>query len=207
MANPRDHIPSTDPTEDGDWFDRLSDEQKDAALEHMVACIAAHDSKLLDPQNDSNLIAEIARSGAPNAATIFVRHTQKRPDQKQPDRDALGKCIRQRPRAPIGPLIHAARKCGANLKPWSLNTPQNDTSEPQPSGGTHSNTATRGGAAAKKRSDELPYTGPPVAVPDLGPDGLDEHGVSVGEEPSLDSDHDESTPAPADEPPLGANRN
>jgi hypothetical protein len=30
---------------------------------------------------------------------------------------------------------------------------------------------------AKSRSDDLPYTGPVVAVPDLGPDQLDEHGV------------------------------
>jgi len=121
MANPRDHIPSTDPTEDGDWFDRLSDEQKDTALEHMLERIAARNSKLLDPQNDNNLIAEIARSGAPNAANIFLRHVQKRngPDFVH----ALRKCIAQRPRAPVGPLIHAAHKCGANLESWVLDVP------------------------------------------------------------------------------------
>src|SRR6516164_4625795 len=69
------------PKAEGDsfcWFDRLSDEQKDAALDHMLECIAARNSSLLDVQNDNNLIPEIARSGAPHAAEISRRHVQKR---------------------------------------------------------------------------------------------------------------------------------
>jgi hypothetical protein len=34
---------------------------------------------------------------------------------------------------------------------------------------------------ARARSDDLPYTGPVVEVPDLGPDPLDEYGVPVTE--------------------------
>ena len=46
--------------------------------------------------------------------------------------------------------------------------------------------------AARSKSDDLPYTGPVVAVPDLPPETLDEHGVSVtastnGGEPGLSS--------------------
>src|SRR6516225_1334982 len=58
------------------WFDRLSGEQKDAALNHMLECIAARNGKLLDLQDSNNLIAEIVHSGAPRAANIFVRHAQ-----------------------------------------------------------------------------------------------------------------------------------
>ena len=32
---------------------------------------------------------------------------------------------------------------------------------------------------AKGKSDDLPYSGPVVPVPDLGPDPLDEHGEPV----------------------------
>src|SRR5262249_41945304 len=36
----------------------------------------------------------------------------------------------------------------------------------------------------RSRSDDLPYTGPVVAVPDLPPDSLDEHGVVLGARPA-----------------------
>jgi hypothetical protein len=35
------------------------------------------------------------------------------------------------------------------------------------------------GDAARPKSDDLPYDGPVVAVPDLGPDAFDEHGVPL----------------------------
>jgi len=70
-----DNIFSAPP--EGDLFDRLSDEQKDAALDCMLERIAASNSELLNPQNDNNLIPEIVHSGAPHAANIFVRHAQK----------------------------------------------------------------------------------------------------------------------------------
>jgi 5S rRNA maturation endonuclease (ribonuclease M5) len=37
---------------------------------------------------------------------------------------------------------------------------------------------------AKRKSDDLPYDGPVVAVPDLGPDPFDEHGVPVAAQPN-----------------------
>jgi hypothetical protein len=98
------------------WFDRLSGEQKDAALKHMMECIDAYDSKLLDVQNDNNLMPEIARSGAPHAAEISRRYVQKRNGADFVP--ALRKCFAQRPKSPIGPLIHAAHQCGANFEPW-----------------------------------------------------------------------------------------
>jgi hypothetical protein len=116
------------------WFGRLPDEHKDAALDHGLKYIAARNSKLLDPQNSDNLIPEIARSGAPHAANIFVRHTQKGNGADR--QDAIRNCIARRPKAPIGRLIVAAYKYGANFEPWwrlGLDAPpeqrKGDTSE------------------------------------------------------------------------------
>jgi len=102
------------------WFDRLSGEQKDAALNHMLECIAARNGKLLDLQDSNNLIAEIVHSGAPRAANIFVRHAQQGNGADLVP--AIRKCLAQRSNGPpitVGTLIHAAHKCGANLEPWS----------------------------------------------------------------------------------------
>jgi len=112
-----DNIFSAPP--EGDLFDRLSDEQKDAALDCMLERIAASNSELLNPQNDNNLIPEIVHSGAPHAANIFVRHAQKGNGADLVP--AIRNCLAQRASEPVtvGTLIHAARKCGANLEPWS----------------------------------------------------------------------------------------
>ena len=115
-----DHDPTMDTGDSFCWFDRLSDEQKDAVLEHMLECIAARNSKLLDVRDDNNLIAEIVHSGAPHAANIFVRHAQQGNGADLVP--ALRKCLAQRAGGPpitVGTLIHAAHKCGANLEPWS----------------------------------------------------------------------------------------
>jgi hypothetical protein len=116
---PEDPTITIPPKIEGDsfyWFDRLSGGQKDAALDHMLECIAARNGKLLDVQNDSNLILEIARSGAPHAAEISRRHMRRWSGADL--RNALRRCLAQRPKSPIGPLINAAHQCGANLEPW-----------------------------------------------------------------------------------------
>jgi AAA domain/Primase C terminal 2 (PriCT-2)/Bifunctional DNA primase/polymerase, N-terminal len=234
---------------EGDLFDRLSDEQKDAALEHMLECIAASNSELLDPQNDNNLIAEIARSGAPNAANIFLRHVQKRNGPELAD--ALRKCLAQRSNGPpitVGTLIHAACKCGANLEPWSrpvveaslrsllkdeLESQSDDGAlaadapealKPQSSGGaliepegvtndarstppdgvedTDPAPATKKKTARterKPKSDDLPYTGLLVEVPEQGPDILDEHGAPA-DEPQPTPTENTITGPPSSEP-------
>jgi hypothetical protein len=131
-------------------FDRLSGEQKDAALDHMLECIAASNSKLLDLQNSGNLIAEIVHSGAPHAAEIFARHAQKINGTDLVP--ALRKCFAQRANGPpvtVGPLIRAAHECGANLEPfWRLvldapvslkdDTPETLESKPDGDGATSS---------------------------------------------------------------------
>src|SRR5215472_19175054 len=53
----------------------------------------------------------------------------------------------------------------------------------------------------KFKSDDLPYVGPVVEVPDQGPDPLDEHGAPVGEEVSPKPGHDEKAQAPATDTP------
>jgi hypothetical protein len=68
--------------------------------------------------------------------------------------------------------------------------------KPNNDGPLHGCTVAKGGfgekthVRTKSRSDDLPYTGPVVDVPDLGADGLDEHGAPVaapepGTEPGL----------------------
>src|SRR5262249_23380179 len=75
--------------------------------------------------------------------------------------------------------------------------------------------ATVGGTPpSKPKSDDLPYTGPPIKVTDLGPDPLDGHGAPGGglgeargsepskadKEPSSRANRDKDAPAPAAEP-------
>lgn len=62
------------------WFDALSDELKDEAADYALGIIAAH-TKLLEigvhgGDNDAyyRLITSLARSGAPHAEDIFVKH-------------------------------------------------------------------------------------------------------------------------------------
>jgi DNA polymerase I-like protein with 3'-5' exonuclease and polymerase domains len=169
-------------------FDRLSDEQKDAALERMLECIAARNSKLLDPESDNNLIAEIARSGAPNAANIFLRHVQKRNGPELAD--ALRKCFAQRPRTTVDTLIHAAYECGANLEPWALEAPQDDTLEPQPSGGAPPEPNHDQGARREVESADS-KDAPQIVSPSASEADM---------KPPPGASHNEGAPAPADEP-------
>ena len=50
----------------------------------------------------------------------------------------------------------------------------------------------------KPKSDDLPYTGAPVEVPDLGPDSLDEHGAPVGGLEKARGSEADKEPSPAD---------
>jgi putative DNA primase/helicase len=66
---------------------------------------------------------------------------------------------------------------------WKCKKPNNDglVSEcPSRKGGNGKKAHVR---TTRPRSDDLPYDGPVVEVPDLGPDPLDEHGAPAGTEP------------------------
>jgi len=77
---------------------------------------------------------------------------------------------------------------GIALKPPAQNRGRGDDDAPAPKPAAETTLVMRTG-----RSDDLPYTGPVVAVPDQGPDPLDEHGApravptqpANGGEPSL----------------------
>src|SRR5262249_45954155 len=114
---------------DKKWFDLLSPEQKDAALDHGLSCIASN-SKLLQLKaygghgydNWFSITASVAPSGAPHAADSFVKYasTATSPDPEDTLRQKFRDC-QKNPRAggiTIGTFIRVARECGANFEPY-----------------------------------------------------------------------------------------
>src|SRR5262245_42926444 len=62
------------------WYASLSPEQKDEVVDHALGCIAKN-TQLLELESDGGnndeyykLTVSVARSGAPNAEDIFVKH-------------------------------------------------------------------------------------------------------------------------------------
>jgi len=108
------------------WWDRLSPEHKDAALDHGLECIATN-SKLLQLEDYGGnrfewfrITASIARSDAPRAEDIFVKHARTATKADPPD--VLRKYFRDCQKNPrgitIGTFIRWAKQCGANFEPW-----------------------------------------------------------------------------------------
>src|SRR5262249_47975825 len=60
------------------WWDRLSPEQKDAALDHGLELIAKNSDLLKFGNNDNwfRIVTTVARSGAPHLEDIFVKHAR-----------------------------------------------------------------------------------------------------------------------------------
>jgi RecA-family ATPase len=114
---------------DKKWWDRLSLEQKDAALDHGLECIAKNSKRLElwvhggdGYDNWFGITASVARSGAPRAENIFVKHASTATNHDPEDvlRQKFKDC-QKNPRADgftIGTFIHRARECGADFGPW-----------------------------------------------------------------------------------------
>jgi hypothetical protein len=108
------------------WWDRLSPDKKDAALDHGLECIA-NNSNLLKLGNNNfqwfQLVTSIARSGAPRTEEIFVKHAGAVPgaDSGEALQKKLADCKKPRTETAditVGTFIMWARQCGANFEPW-----------------------------------------------------------------------------------------
>jgi hypothetical protein len=128
------------------WWDRLSPEHKDAALDHGLSCIA-NNSKLLQLKAHGGdgydtwfgITASVARSGALRAEDIFVKHASKATGADPADalRQKFRDC-KKNPRADgftIGTFIHWAKQCGANFEPWYEASKNNGQGDAQPEKG------------------------------------------------------------------------
>jgi hypothetical protein len=117
------------------WFDLLTGEQKDEAVDHALAVIASKTTCLELEENGGNndqwyrLTTAIARSGAPNAEAIFVEYAAKAKDADPEDklRDYFARCQKEHPRGrgvTVGTLIHLAQEHGADFEPWRRLVPR-----------------------------------------------------------------------------------
>src|SRR5262249_11989839 len=112
--------------ETNQWWDHLSPEHKDAALDHGLECIANNSTllQLEDHGGDNDkwyrLVASIARSGAPQAEDIFVKHasTATNPDPPDKLREKFAYCEKNPRGITVGTFIHWAKQCDANFEPW-----------------------------------------------------------------------------------------
>jgi putative DNA primase/helicase len=108
------------------WWDHLSGEQKDAALDHGLELIAKN-SDLLKFGNNENwyrIVTTVVRSGAPHRKDIFVKHARAVPgaDSEEELRKKLAYCEKNPRGITVGTFIHWAKQCGANFEPWYGNT-------------------------------------------------------------------------------------
>jgi predicted P-loop ATPase len=119
---------------DKKWFDLLSPDQKDAALDHGLECIAKN-STLLKFGNNENwyrLAMSVARSGAPHLDAIFIKHARTVPgaDSEEELRKKLAYCKKNPRGITVGTFIHWAKQCGANFEPWLRDERQRPQLEP-----------------------------------------------------------------------------
>jgi hypothetical protein len=110
---------------DKKWWDRLSLEQKDAALDHGLECIAKNSDLLKFGNNEKwyRVVTTVARSGAPHLEDIFVKHAGAVPgaDSEEKLRNKLA-YYKNNPRVngsiTVGTFIKWAREYGADFTPW-----------------------------------------------------------------------------------------
>src|SRR5262249_24553671 len=109
------------------WWDPLSPEQKDAALDHGLECIANNSNLLKLQEHGGNnadyhdLVTSIARSSAPHAEDIFIRYASKVTDADPPDmlREHFARAKTLRAGGiTVGTFIKWAQQYGANFEPW-----------------------------------------------------------------------------------------
>jgi hypothetical protein len=111
------------------WFEALSPQLKDEVVDHALGIIAKN-TQLLELESDGGKNAEyykltvsVARSGAPNAEDIFVKHASsaKNADTDKALRRDFLRCSESQPSGreiTIGTLLHVAQQHGANFDQW-----------------------------------------------------------------------------------------
>jgi len=108
------------------WFDLLTPEQKDEALDYALQVIASK-TPLLELEEDGGdndqwyrLTAAVARSGAPNAEDIFIKYASmaKNADPENALREYFAQC-RKNPRGvTVATLLWLAQEHGADFDKW-----------------------------------------------------------------------------------------
>ena len=117
------------------WFETLSPEMKDEVVDHALGVIAKN-TRLLELEADGGNNAEyyklttsVARSGAPNAEDIFVKHASsaKNADPNEALRQHFSRCCASQPSGnreiTVGTLLLLAQQNGANFDQWKCQLP------------------------------------------------------------------------------------
>jgi hypothetical protein len=117
------------------WYSSLSPEQKNEVVDHALGVIARN-TQFLELQSNGgnndqyyNLTVSVARSGAPNAEDIFVKHasTAKNADPDNALRQHFSRCQTSPPSGTqeitVGTLLHTAKERGANFDQWKRQLP------------------------------------------------------------------------------------
>ena len=153
--------PDNDNLSDGirtNWFADLSPQQKDEVVDYALGSIAKHTRLLELEANGGNnaeyyrLTTSIARSGAPNAQDLFVKHasTAINADPSEALQQHFSRCRASEPSGAreisVGTLIRLAQQNGANFDQWTNAAGQNNQSE------TNTGAATAGDRAATANS-------------------------------------------------------
>ena len=127
-------LPQDDNLADGirttQWFATLSPEQKDQVIDYALEIIAKNTRLLEMEANGGNntewykLTTAIARSGAPHAEDIFVKHASgaKNADSDEALRQHFSRCRASQPSGnqgiTVGTLLLVAQQNGANFDRW-----------------------------------------------------------------------------------------
>jgi uncharacterized protein DUF5906 len=125
------------------WFETLSPEQKDEVVDHALGTIAKN-TQLLELESDGGnndqyykLTTSVARSGAPNAEDIFLKHASsaENADSDEALRQDFSRCrVSPSPgneQITVGTLLHTAREYGANFDQWKRQVPSVPALPPQ----------------------------------------------------------------------------
>jgi len=116
------------------WFGLLRPEHKDEVLDHGLSCITKN-SKLLELEDNGgnnteyhNLVTSIARSDAPHAEDIFVKHASTATNADSPEE--LREHFERAKKPPtsgqgitVGTFIRVALKHGADFEKWKRLVP------------------------------------------------------------------------------------
>jgi hypothetical protein len=124
------------------WFEILPPEAKDEVVDYALGLIAKNTQLLELEANGGNnaeyykLTTSAARSGAPNAEDIFVKHASSAKDA-DPDealRQYFSRCRDSQPSGnreiTVGTLLHLAHQNGANFDQWKCPAPPLPTLSP-----------------------------------------------------------------------------
>ena len=124
------------------WFETLAPELKDKVVDYALGVIAKS-TPLLELEADGGNNAEyykvttaVARSGAPNAEDIFIKHASsaKNADPEEALRQHFSRCCGSQPlgsrEITVGTLLQLARQNGANFDQWKCVVPTAPTLPP-----------------------------------------------------------------------------